>query len=129
MSLKNFCKKKQCTSCTALSRLRILLTFEKLCTKIQPNKSDIVLTDEREEHIQKRHPEDYKKYKKYLSDIINYPDYILKDMDNKDTILVLKTIKEGKSNSILTFFHLRERTFKSTIKNNQIIFNKLDKSE
>lgn len=99
---------------------------------------DVVLTDERIEHIQLRHSGDYEKYKEYISIIIKEPDYILDDKNNKDTILLLKEIKEkniqlviklqtnyqekNKSNSILTFWHIRNRNYRSTIKNNEIIY-------
>ena len=108
---------------------------------------EVVMTNERIIHTQKRHPGDYEKYIAYVPSIINDPDYILEDKDNKDTILMLKTIKEkehniqvvvklltnieekNKSNSILTFWHIRNRNYKSTIRNNAIIYKKLDKNE
>lgn len=113
--------------------------------KIITNK--VIMTNERIEHTQKRHPGDYEKYIEHIPDIIKDPDYILEDKDNKDTILALKTIKEkgkniqvvvklqtskeekNKSNSILTFWHIRDRNYKSTIRNNKIIYKKLDKNE
>ncbi len=72
--------------------------------------------------------------------ILINPDYIVEDKDNIDTILVLKTIKEqekniqvvvklqtnkdekDKCNSILTFWHIRDRNYKKTIQNNKIIY-------
>lgn len=108
---------------------------------------DVIMTNERIEHTQRRHPGDYEKYIKYIPDIIKDPDYILDDMDNEYTILVLKTIQEqkknvqvvvklqtnrnekNKSNSILTFWHIRERNYRSTIRNNEIIFERVDKNE
>lgn len=108
---------------------------------------DVVLTDERIKHIQQRHPGDFEEYIDYVPDIIYNPDYIVEDKDNEDTVLCLKTIIEKgkkvqvvvklstnfeeneKSNSILTFWHLRTRNYKSTIKNNKKIYEKLDKNE
>lgn len=107
----------------------------------------VILTNERIEHTEKRHPGDYEKYINYLPKIIKNPDYILEDKDNIDTILMLSEIKEeekniqvvvrlqtnqkekDKYNSILTFWHIRERNYKSAIKNNKIIYQKLDKNE
>jgi len=108
---------------------------------------DVVLTDERIGHIKKRHPGSYEEYIDYIPDIIKNPDYILEDKDNKETILVLRTIKDihkniqvviklhtnikqkEKSDSILTFWNIRDRNYKSTIKNNKAIYKKLDKNE
>ena len=106
----------------------------------------VIMTNERIEHTKKRHPGDYERYIEYITDIIENPDYILEDGDNKDTILSLKTIKEkntniqvvvklhtymdyNKSNSIITFWHTRDRSYKSAIKNNKIIYKRLDKDE
>lgn len=107
----------------------------------------VIMTDERVEHTQKRHPGDYEKYIGYIPNIIKKPDYILEDKDNIDTILILKTINEkqrniqvvvrmqtnkkekNKYNSIITFWHMRDRNYKSTIKNNKIIYKNLDKNE
>ena len=108
---------------------------------------DVILTNERIEHIKKRHPGNYEEYIDYIPDIIKNPDYILEDKDNKETILVLKIIRDkeknvqvviklhtninqkDKSNSILTFWNIRDRNYKSTIKNNKTIYKKLDKDE
>lgn len=107
---------------------------------------EVIMTNERIEHTQKRHPGDYEKYIDYIPSIIQNPDYILEDKDNKDTILNLKTIKEensrvqvvvklqtycdnNKSNSIITFWHIRERNYRSAIKNNKILYKNLDKNE
>ena len=103
---------------------------------------NVVLTSERREHIQKRHPNDYIKYIKYVSTIIQKPDYVLEDIDNKDTIILLKTINgeniqmiiklqtdiqnKDKSNSIITFWHIRDRNYKSTIRNNKVIYKNID---
>ena len=109
--------------------------------------SQVIITSERIQHIKKRHPGDYEEYIEYVYDIIKNPDYILEDKDNKDTILILKSILDNgkniqiviklqtnkqnneKYNSILTFWHMRDRTYRQTIKNNKIIFQKLDNNE
>ena len=107
----------------------------------------VVLTKERIQHIQKRHPGDYEKYSKYLPDILKNPDYILEDKEMKDTVLMLKTLQEdnkniqvvikliteiedtNRSNSIITFWHIRERNYRKLIDNGKIIYSKLDKNE
>lgn len=107
----------------------------------------VIITNERIEHIKKRHLDDYERYIKYIPDVLYNPDYILEDRENKDTILMLKKIEKQekkiqvvvklqtnlkekeKSNSILTFWHIRDRSYRSTIKNNKMIYKKLDKEE
>ena len=103
----------------------------------------VILTQERIKHIQKRHPGDYEKYIELIPEIIKNPNYILKDKDKEDTILVLKTFANNsdnvqiviklnmdknekyRSNSILTFWHIRNRNLKSVLKNNELIYEKI----
>ncbi|HBC84890.1 MAG TPA: hypothetical protein DCZ30_05710 [Clostridiales bacterium] len=106
----------------------------------------VIITNERIEHTKKRHLDDYERYIKYIPDVLYNPDYILEDRENKDTILMLKNIEKQekkiqvvklqtnlkekeKSNSILTFWHIRDRSYRSTIKNNKMIYKKLDREE
>lgn len=90
---------------------------------------------------------DYEKYVQHLGEIIENPDYILEDKEQADTILMLKTLVEDnkniqvvvklitkndekeKSNSIITFWHIRERNYKKLIKNGKIIYLNIDKKE
>lgn len=55
---------------------------------------ELIITKERIEHINKRHKNDYDLYGKYMPEILSRPDYILKDIENVNTVLYLKTIKE-----------------------------------
>lgn len=108
---------------------------------------DVVLTNERKEHAEKRHPGVCDKYIKYIPDILKNPDYIVEDKDYNDTVLILKKITDNnkniqlviklntnkkdknKCNSILTFGSIRDRSYRSTLNNNEIIYNKFDKNE
>lgn len=66
--------------------------FKDISDKILTN--EVILTDKQIEHIEQRHPNILKKYKKYFKTIIEEPDYILKDNARENTALILKTIKE-----------------------------------
>lgn len=55
---------------------------------------DVVLTEKQREHIKSRHPEILEKYERYFTEIIEKPDYILKDKERENTALILKTIYE-----------------------------------
>ena len=109
--------------------------------------NEVVLTDERIEHIKKHHPGDYEKYGKYILEIIEDPDYIINDIKNKDTVLYAKTIKESmkniqvvirlntnqieedKKNSILTLWSIKDKTYRQLLRNKEIIWKKLDNEE
>lgn len=110
-----------------------------LITKYYEVKTDkLIVTKERIEHINKRHDNDYNKYGKYILEIVNNPDYILEDIENIDTFLFLKTINElnlqvvvkmqkendkDKANTVITFWHMRKRSYNQIIKKNKKIFD------
>lgn len=110
--------------------------------KIKTDK--LIITKERIEHINLRHPYAYKLYGHYIPIIIDDPDYILEDIENDNTLLYLKEINElhlqvivklqieesqNKANSIITFWYMRARSYKQILNKNEKIYEKLDKNE
>jgi len=105
---------------------------------------EVVLTEERlAKHILDKHFKEYIQLKDYIKEIIENPDYIVKDNRHYDTIILLKNIesicKYGRvvvklilsrdekhsKNSIITLMRLNERTWNQTLKNRgDIIFDK-----
>lgn len=101
---------------------------------------EVVLTHERIRHIKERHPGDYEKYSVYIDDIIKKPDFVLEDIKNTDTIIMLKKInQDGKNiqliiklstvsdqrrnkNSILTLWKVRNSTYNRMLKNKNILY-------
>ncbi len=100
---------------------------------------EVIITDERIEHIKERHPDDYERYYSYLSCIITAPDYIIK-ANKPNTGVVLKEIQENGEkfklvlrikiendpaeyrNSIISFWKIGEQTWKKTLKNKKILY-------
>lgn len=102
----------------------------------------IIITKERIEHINKRHDNDYNKHGHYIQEILSNSDYILEDIENYNTLLYLKTIKvlnfqvvvklqtenlSNKSNTIITFWHMRERSYYQILNKHKKIFENIDK--
>ena len=105
---------------------------------------EVILTEERlNSHILVEHFDEYNQLKNYIKEIVEEPDYILKDNRHYDTIILLKNIsdinkygrvviklilscdKEHPKNSIITLMRLNERTWRQTLKNRgDIIFDK-----
>ncbi len=100
---------------------------------------EVIITDERVEHIKINHPYDYERYCSYIPDIIAEPDYIvqankpntgvlLKDFrENNERfklILRLKIEKDPKEyrNSVISFWKIGEETWKKTMKNKKILY-------
>ena len=85
-----------------------------------------MLTDKQIVHIKEHHPNDYELYFKYLKDIVENPDYIIRDAkpntgfllkefieDNKRFQLILRLHNSNDNklykNSIITFLKVSEK--------------------
>lgn len=108
---------------------------EDICT------CEVIITDRQIAHIKERHPGDYEKFFKYLSEIIADPDYIL-EANKPDTALVLKQvelaterfqlvlrIKTSKDpadykNSIITFFKIEQKKWDKYLRNKKILYSR-----
>ena len=94
---------------------------------------DVVLFEERKNHIRKRHPE-IEKYIKFIPLILKNPDMVLKENDRKDTIWIIKEIKSNIKitiklntssnvkikNSIIQMQFLKEKRIKRYLENNKV---------
>ncbi len=108
--------------------------------------NEVVLTDKQVEHIKERHPNDYERYFKYFKEIVENPDYIIRDKkpdtgfllkefieDDKrfQLILRLHTSKDNPSykNSIITFLKVSKKKYNQYLRNKEIVWKKVDKNE
>ena len=102
---------------------------------------EVIITDERIQHIQKRHPDDYERFSTYLAEIIQSPDYIIRD-PRPQTGMLLKEITIGETgehfrialrlaasqdpvhykNSIITFLKIRQKEWERLIHNKEILY-------
>jgi hypothetical protein len=115
------------------------------CNKIITD--EVILTDNRKEHIIERRGKNfYDEYSSLFSDIVADPDYIFKDR-NENTALVAKKVSsngaavnivlrlavEGENsehkNSIITAVKESDKRFVQRLRNNVPIYQRLDKSE
>lgn len=103
---------------------------------------EVILTDERAQHIQERRGSDFlAKYEQYFPSIISDPDYIFPD-DRANTAVVCKVIGEGDGainlvlrlvvngddpsykNSILTAIRENKKRFAQRLRNNTPLYKK-----
>lgn len=107
---------------------------EDICT------DEVIITDERIEHINERHPGDYDKIEPYINAALCAPDYILEDRNRGSTGLILKEICEdnikfqlilklhtssddvGYKNSVISAWKISESRWKNYIKNKKILY-------
>lgn len=101
---------------------------------------EIIITNERVEHIKSHHSEDYKFFGQYLSEAVNNPDMIIKDCKNKDTVFIIKKLEytnlnvviklvlandDNKlKNSVMTFFRIREKNVIKLERKNKLLYKK-----
>ena len=105
---------------------------------------EVILTKKQKEHMEKRHPGILQRYEKYFIEIIEKPDYILKDNIRENTALILKTIydqvgkilgtvnlvlrlavegdSEENKNSIITCIPIGKNRLKSYKNNGKIVY-------
>ena len=101
----------------------------------------MIVTEEQLMHIRKRHPEAYKDAIHYVRDILDDPDYILKDKrpntglvvkrifnEKESSLLVLKIItsndREGYKNSVITSWKITEKRLNNYLRNKDVIYKK-----
>lgn len=115
-----------------------VMIIEKEFGKIQTD--EIIVTNEREEHIKVRHPEDYELFIKYGAETAHDPDIIIKDGKNEGTVFMirklsntnlnvvvrvaLETDEEGLKNSVMTFYRIRERNLRKMVEKNSSLIGK-----
>lgn len=102
---------------------------------------EVIITEERIDHIKKHHPNDYERFSKYFKDIVQSPDYIVL-ANRPQTAIILKEINENgikfktalrlitstdnKSfkNSIITFMKIDDKEWNRLLKNKKILYKK-----
>ena len=100
---------------------------------------EVIITDERIQHIKSRHPDDYEKYCKYMSEIIKNLEYII-EANKPRTALLLKSFEDEGipfktilrlvtssdnityKNSIITFMKINDKEWNRLIKNKKILY-------
>ena len=102
---------------------------------------DVIITDERIEHIKDHHPNDYETFIGYIPQIIESPDYIVAS-PKPHTAVVLKMIEENGEkfkvilrlrveddpahykHSIISFWRIGDTTWRKTLKNKVILYSR-----
>ena len=101
--------------------------------------AEVVITDERIQHIRDRHPQDFERYSAYMKDIVENPQYIL-EANKPDTAFILKEyIENGErfqlilrlsvegdkpeyKNSVITFLRVEEKRFNRYLRTKKILY-------
>lgn len=100
---------------------------------------EVVITDERIQHIKDRHPNDFERYSEYIAEIVKNPDYIL-EANKPNTALLLKEFTDaderfqlilrmavegdnpGYKNSVITFLKVEKKRYKRYLRTKKILY-------
>ena len=100
---------------------------------------EVVITDERIQHIKDRHPNDFERYSGYITEIVKNPDYIL-EANKPNTAFLLKEFTDaderlqlilrlavegdnpGYKNSVITFLKVEEKRYKRYLRTKKILY-------
>ena len=99
---------------------------------------ELIVTNERIEHIKSRHSEDFELFEIYGSLVAEKPDIVLKDKKNENTVFLIKRLdntnlnvvvrvileKENSDlkNSVMTFYRIRDRNLWKLMEKNKILY-------
>ena len=89
---------------------------------------DVIITEERIQHIKERHPNDYERYCEFLKKIVEQPDYIV-ETNKSNTALILKEFAIENGETFKTIVRLITSTDDAEFKNSVITFMKINKKE
>lgn len=110
--------------------------FDKAFGKL--NTDEVVLTDERRLHILSRHKEDYSALATQIREVIEKPDYILRDEAHAATAFMIKQLQDTNlniiiklaviedekhpKNSIMTMYRIRDKNVKKLLIKHETIY-------
>ena len=100
---------------------------------------EVVITQERIDHIRQRHPGDYERFAKYIVHMVENPQYILEanrphtafvlneymeDGERFELILRLSVSSDPETyeNSVITFLRVNERKWAKYLRNKKILY-------
>lgn len=108
--------------------------FGKLQTK------ELIIMDERLEHIRQSHPEDIELFEQYGAVSALDPDMVIVDEKHEGTVFMIKGLPEtnlnvvtrlaldiddaGRKNSIMTFYRIRDKNLKKIVKKSEVLYKK-----
>lgn len=102
--------------------------------------SEVVVTNEREMHIQLRHPRDYALFKQYGAVAVARPDLVLRDSKNEGTIFIVQKLEStnlnivlrlalsvdrpGLKNSVMTFYRVRDKNLEKLMQKHKVLYRR-----
>lgn len=102
--------------------------------------NQVIITNERIDHIKEHHPNDYELFTQYGADTVANPDMLILDTKNRGTVFAVKKLPQTNlnvvvrlileeddptyKNSIMTFYRLRESNLQKLIEKHKVLYTK-----
>lgn len=111
------------------------------CVSENITTDEVIITEERIQHIRERHPNDYERYMQYMPDMIADPDYII-EANKANTAVLLKEYMQDDErfklilrlraetdpgdykNSVISFWKVGETTWRKNLKNKKVLYKR-----
>lgn len=88
---------------------------------------EVIITEERIEHIKKRHPNDFEMFAGFFAETINDPDYILEGNTERTFLLLKEILQENRPVKLI--LRLKTSQDPDEYKNSIITFTRTDRKE
>ncbi len=102
--------------------------------------NEIIVTQERIDHIKGSHINDYPLFEEYASQAVSAPDLVIKDQKNAGTVFMIKHLEDtnlnvvvrlalstdtiGYKNSVMTFYRIRDKNLNKLKNKNKVLYKK-----
>lgn len=103
---------------------------------------EVILTSKQVVHIKERHPNDYEEYFGYFKEIVENPDYIIRDKQPNTAFILKEIVEKDKRFQLILRLHtsedneeyknsikISENKYKQYLRNKEILWKRLDKNE
>ena len=104
---------------------------------------EVIITDERIQHIKERHPQDFERFFGVIFEIISEPDYILESKKPNTAFVLKRIVREEKNyqlilrlktsndlpdyqNSVITFLKVDDKKVSKYLRNKKILYSRFD---
>ena len=108
------------------------------------NTDEVVVTNERLQHIQEHHPEDYSLFEEHGKRTVEDPDIIIQDIKHEGTVFLVKRLENTNlntiirlsvanadpsehKNSVMTFYRIRTSNLEKLMNKHKVLYKKSEK--
>ena len=113
------------------------------CVSEDIQTDEVIITDERIQHIKERHPQDFERFCGYMREIVERPEYIMESKKPNTAFVLKRIVQEEKNfqlilrlktsndcsdyqNSVITFLKVDDKKAAKYLRNKKILYKRLN---